>query len=357
MQTDLTFGKTLHCFRNQSLIIYFERDYNAEINEIIRSNFNQLVEISGSENIDFCYMPLLPVDDKFQSVISYNHPYLKTKIKDIDIQQIYDLLISKQTTLMHESGLLLLTENHEFNESVFTGTGTDFLNTFQNAVAHFAGKIQSGIGINLQPTIPHFNINYEVASEPANEYSQHTPGKRDTSKADENFENDAFRLADEIRERILLLKEYGSLSLIVDLIKEVLNESQKLSSICITSDYRIFLKDYGMLEVVMTPLPKSVFLLFLRYPEGILFKELIDYHDELLSIYRSITKFDDIDRTKESIRALTDPFNGSINEKCSRIRAAFLEVISDQLAQNYYITGKRGEPKKIKLDRNLVEFK
>jgi len=53
---------------------------------------------------------------------------------------------------------------------------------------------------------------------------------------------------------------------------------------------------------------------------------------------------------------MTDPLNNSINEKCSRIRAAFLEVIADDLAQNYYVTGKRGEPKKIMLDRSLVEF-
>jgi len=53
---------------------------------------------------------------------------------------------------------------------------------------------------------------------------------------------------------------------------------------------------------------------------------------------------------------MTDPLNNSINEKCSRIRAAFLEVITDDLAKNYYVTGYRGKPKKIVLDRNLVEF-
>ena len=111
-----------------------------------------------------------------------------------------------------------------------------------------------------------------------------------------------------------------------------------------------------MKEIVMSPLPKSLFILFLRHPEGVLFKQLSNYHDELLSIYRNITIRENIDQAIESIKAMTDPLNNSINEKCSRIRAAFLEVIVEDLAKNYYVTGKRGEPKKIILDRTLVEF-
>ena len=106
----------------------------------------------------------------------------------------------------------------------------------------------------------------------------------------------------------------------------------------------------------MPPLAKSLYILFLRHPEGILFKQLIDYHDELLSIYRNIFVHENIDRAKLSIRAMTDPMNNSVNEKCSHIRAAFLEVIADDIAQNYYVTGKRGEPKKVILDPSMVEF-
>jgi len=106
----------------------------------------------------------------------------------------------------------------------------------------------------------------------------------------------------------------------------------------------------------MAPLPKSLYILFLRHPEGILFKQLSDFHDELLSIYRNVTVHENIDRAMDSIRAMTDPMNNSINEKCSRIREAFLKVITEDLAQNYYVTGNRGEVKKIIIDRSLVEF-
>ncbi len=179
---------------------------------------------------------------------------------------------------------------------------------------------------------------------------------RTVKDADATFETEAFQLADEIRERLKLLKEHGALSLLGDIIEEIQGTKKKISSLFITNDFRLFLKDYGMKEVVMSPLPKSLFLLFLNHPEGILFKELGNHHDELLSIYRNITLRENIDAVMESIKAMTDPLNNSVNEKCSRIRSAFLEVITDDLAKNYYITGKRGEPKRITLNRELVSF-
>ena len=44
----------------------------------------------------------------------------------------------------------------------------------------------------------------------------------------------------------------------------------------------------------------------------------------------------------------------SINEKCARIRAAFVNKFDEHLAKNYYITGNRGGVKKITLPRDLV---
>jgi hypothetical protein len=61
--------------------------------------------------------------------------------------------------------------------------------------------------------------------------------------------SNAYRLADEIRTRIQLLKESGSLSLIGDILDEIQGAAKKLSTVFITNDYRIFLKDYDMKEV------------------------------------------------------------------------------------------------------------
>ena len=44
-------------------------------------------------------------------------------------------------------------------------------------------------------------------------------------------------------------------------------------------------------------------------------------------------------------------------DKIKRIKAAFASQFQDKLACHYYITGRAGEPKRITLDRSLVEDK
>ncbi len=51
---------------------------------------------------------------------------------------------------------------------------------------------------------------------------------------------------------------------------------------------------------------------------------------------------------------LVSPMDKSINEKCARIRGAFVSQFDDHLSRYYYIDGLRGEAKKIALPRDLV---
>ena len=128
----------------------------------------------------------------------------------------------------------------------------------------------------------------------------------------------------------------------------------QLSKLVVTQDYRIFLPDYNDIEVKMEPLVKAVYILFLRHPEGIVFKELPDYRQELIDIYNELRPLGLNSRSLQSIEDVTNPFLNSINEKCARIRAAFVEKFDEHLAKNYFITGERGEAKKIILPRDLV---
>ena len=56
----------------------------------------------------------------------------------------------------------------------------------------------------------------------------------------------------------------------------------------------------------------------------------------------------------QSIEDVTNPLLNSINEKCARIRGAFVGQFDDHMAKHYYIDGPRGEAKKISLPRDLV---
>ena len=104
----------------------------------------------------------------------------------------------------------------------------------------------------------------------------------------------------------------------------------------------------------MEPLAKAVYLLFLSHPEGILFKHLPDYRKELTQIYVKLKPYGLNDRAIHSIEDVTNPLLNSINEKCARIRGAFVGLFDNQMAKHYYISGKRGEAKSISLSRDLV---
>ena len=159
-------------------------------------------------------------------------------------------------------------------------------------------------------------------------------------------------LAQEAKEAIdkLLLSGFSA-----EVIKGWLDQKVKLSRIRITKRNKILLVDYDI-EVKMGPLPKTVFLFFLRHPEGMRFVDLQDYKQEIYDIYSRLAVSDDLDKIKRSVDLLTDPFDNSINEKCTMIKYAFQKVIKDDIASNYYVSGKQGHVMKIPLDRTLVEW-
>ena len=135
--------------------------------------------------------------------------------------------------------------------------------------------------------------------------------------------------------------------------EEKLKNQIKLSKLTITKDNSIMLSDYNK-EVKLEPIVKAVYLLFLNHPEGIAFKCLPDFREELTQIYVKLKPFGMSERVLQSIEDVTNPLLNSINEKCSRVRAAFQPLVDASLVDQSIIIGKSGEEKKITLPRNLV---
>ena len=123
----------------------------------------------------------------------------------------------------------------------------------------------------------------------------------------------------------------------VPLLEELRIEAAKgrLSRLVITEDYRFILEDYHQ-EVELQPVHKAVYLLFLAHPEGIEFKHLADYREELTRYYMATAKIMDKEKVIESVDHLINPLDNAINEKCSRIKKVFLELM-DEYTASYYI--------------------
>ena len=168
------------------------------------------------------------------------------------------------------------------------------------------------------------------------------------TKTDEELK----QLMEELKKKMRRLKEYGMSE------KEILSSlhtDQQLPQLIITRNYRIFLGDEHR-EVHLEPLVKSVYLLFLKHPEGIIFKDLPDYRKELALIYNKVRPWGLTDRALKSIEDVTNPMLNSINEKCARIRRTFVTMLDCCVAEQYYIKGARGKAKKITLSRELVAW-
>lgn len=124
----------------------------------------------------------------------------------------------------------------------------------------------------------------------------------------------------------------------------------------ITRDYRILLPDRFDAEIRLRPLVKTVFLLFLRHPEGIRFRDLSAYKDEMTALYKGITRRSDPGQLEESIGRLIDPRDNSIHEKASNLASALSRYFPPETLSRYILTGKAGTPKRIRLDRSRVEW-
>ena len=174
--------------------------------------------------------------------------------------------------------------------------------------------------------------------------------KQNTGIPTEMKQSDCSILLDEVKEKMKILKDYGMTE------EEIISQlfcTQPLPKLMISRNYRIFLGD-ERIEVHLEPLVKAVYLLFLKHPEGIVFKDLPDCREELAKIYNKVRPWGLTDRAVKSLEDVTNPMLNSINEKCARIRGAFVGQFDDHIARHYYIDGRRGEAKRIDLPRNLV---
>lgn len=151
---------------------------------------------------------------------------------------------------------------------------------------------------------------------------------------------------DEIQEK------YG---VTIEEFEAILSYKVKLSHLRITASGKIYLDDFRGTEVKMDPLTKTVFLLFLNHSEGIEFKNISDHRKEIESIYGRVSRSGNPEAIRSSLDKLCNPVeSNSLNEKVSRVKRAFTNVVDDRIARQYYIEGPAGGIRRIALDRDLV---
>lgn len=138
--------------------------------------------------------------------------------------------------------------------------------------------------------------------------------------------------------------------------KILLSASHK-SPLTVSGDMKIYLPELNEIQLRMTPLATTVYILFLCHPEGIRLKDIADYRHELTEIYSMVKPGASEAMASASIDELVNPMGNSLNEKLSMIRRSVKRYILDkQMAEHYVINGRRGELYRIALDPQLIHL-
>ena len=332
-------------------VIYVESGYDVETNDYIRNNYKALCKAFAAYSYEFCYLPLMSKQLASKPITDYYAPY-NDGFAEVAVGSdlLLNYMINSENRDRIEPSLLYwdlncIRANNENSFVQYRGyTFKELIEICQNPSDIARVILEDILRPNTQNSKCCYDSDIRFRVSEVRAHCADTP----------SYDAETKKLLNELQATIAKLHQKGIATYILE---QMVRQPAKLSRLVVTSDCRILLPDYKNTEIEMTPLAKAVYLLFLNHPEGIVFKHLPDYYDELLGIYVRIKKISIIHRAKRSIEDITDPTNNAINVNCARIRAAFVGKFDERLAQNYIIQGERGEAKRILLPQELIERK
>jgi hypothetical protein len=126
---------------------------------------------------------------------------------------------------------------------------------------------------------------------------------------------------------------------------------QPLERVHFNFDDKLFVGDQ---RVVLNPICRALYKLFLNHPEGIELPFISNHREELHGYYLNMATHTNREVLVKRINAICDPRENSINEKLSTINKAFVQLLGEQVSLPYQILGVRGEAKKINIRREFV---
>lgn len=395
-------------------VFYIEKNYNEVINNFICSHYLDMKCMFNRLGMEFNYLPYLVKEQAIEAKVRYYAPYLSLERLTQNIESntlvrfIYDEKIKEQlqpsiifwghcdcksghvkflhfplsdfdlsdfsslqkiiakvqylreesyranpqyyVNIIHDKELNRQRTQREFYECPPETSPAQCTPAMDDNDSNQRHTSKSGKGGVFNRILRSLQTQARVCSE---ESSADMSSKAEEDAFEELSKSETAQILHDLRMTVQRLRLEG-VSLMA--IHEFIDKQEPLSCMKITSDYRIFLPDYNNMVIEMGALPKAVYFLFLRYPEGIIYKHIPDFYNELLGIYKQLRPNTEEERLIQTISKVVNPLGNALNENIARIRKAFVEKFDEHLAQNYIISGERGLQYSIPLDRNLISW-
>jgi hypothetical protein len=364
LQTHIGFGYNFDIPSNY--VIYFEREQNKELNLFIRKNYEELKTKFALIELNFIFLPFLTESSKnIEQIIAYYFPQLNYYQIPEEVSKIYNEKVLKHFINKGIDDLTQILDKDNFVPSEIDSN--ELLN-----LVDYIGSIKSGLlFFNM-----HFGAigvsdffyskssqNYELFFDDVLSYLK--PEQEDLALVDlmignflpfsdltDQLDDDAKEVIKDLENRLTELKDNGQLLFLIPILKDLLNkQSQKIDFNSISKmeiDYQNKIQLlYFKKEVELSHLTKSIYFLFLKHPEGINLKELVNFKKELLTIYTSVSNQLDFDKMTKSIDDVINLETKAIYTHLSRIKSAFYKIMDASFAKYYIISGSGEEDRKV----------
>lgn len=347
-----------------NVVIYFDvmsihRKHRPYV--VIDEVYDVIEEMFRRGGLELCFLPRIANRMELDKIYRYFNPQAGEKdylpyYNLYHDQDLLDDMVEGYDERLLEPGFIQYKGEDFDKENTYTFSYTPFPSNFEYNPFHMIERYVEQHGVRgaffesreREGFFGHlFHRNREAAPSCV---SESTCMERSISALPE--EDDVEMVMSEVQMLVERLRQSGVGEIAL---QRLFKPTQELSRIHVRYG-RIFLPDYNNKEIKMPPLSKAIYMLYLRHPEGIKFADLPEYRKEVLHMYELISGRDSREEIRRSIDDVTDPTRNSINEKCSRIKQAFLREFDDSIAQNYYITGGRGETKKILLPQEMITW-
>ncbi len=158
------------------------------------------------------------------------------------------------------------------------------------------------------------------------------------------MDEDAASIVAQIKTLLRQLRTKGATDKDID---SLLAEEEKPGRAYVDSAGMLVLPDAGNVKIKLTPMERTLYILFLRYPEGINADELWRYWDELCDIYGSQTVYDDLDLIEDAVEGICDEEKVTWYTNVSRIKRKITDKLGKRAADQYIIRRYSGNIYKI----------